>query len=194
LKLKLMGIILEPIHVMYWNKLLDIAIMNRVHLEPIHVMYWNFLIISFNLSDFDLEPIHVMYWNIFLSSKLLSLLSLEPIHVMYWNYIQIKFINYIDTLNRYMWCIEIFAVFDPLLAFSWTDTCDVLKSAFHDGVRARYELEPIHVMYWNNSYGLESRVYSQHLNRYMWCIEMQLLEKWLLKMRILNRYMWCIEI
>ena len=157
-------------------------------------MYWNEYIVSLSLSLSLLEPIHVMYWNYFWSPEPLNASRLEPIHVMYWNSLPClsshlysawtdtcdvlksfirKTVAVLVSLNRYMWCIEIYLCFDnnpravnlnrymwciEILAFiifwrvssAWTDTCDVLKSKHRCTHWFTTILEPIHVMYWNS--------------------------------------------
>ena len=73
-----------------------------------------------------------------------------------------------------------------------TDTFDVLKRACLCFWVGCWNVQPIHLMYWN-FFIHASFVSDERFNRYIWCIETVLFFKRRLCLCLFNRYIWCIE-
>ncbi len=97
---------------------------------------------------------------------------------------------------------------------SWTDTYDVLKHLNLRISAIRRNLEPTHMMYWNevligliggglalnrHIWCIETIIMSLnfykifYLNRHIWCIETRVFSLWPTLLYFLNRHIWCIE-
>ena len=98
-----------------------------------------------------------------------------------------------NKFNRYIWSIEtrIMSLFIQIMIHS-TDTFEVLKPISPRDLLSHFEIQPIHLKYWNTFEKLPEGEKTR-FNRYIWSIETCFEGFFYSLFLLFNRYIWSIE-
>ncbi len=141
---------LEPTHMMYWNKEVDVYLRKIPNLNR-HIWCIETLVELLGLF------LLLAWTDTYDVLKLLLVFKVVAKHITWTDtydvlkHIKVYKVHKNANLNRHIWCIETRANISGSQRIpTWTDTYDVLKQTYPLSFFIVKRLEPTHMMYWNS--------------------------------------------